>query len=358
VSQRLESNFLNSIRSEATKKCYQFYFNKYREFAHGNVIDDRLIIENQIVDFLLSLKKRGLVSKSVKAYFVAIAHYYIMNDIVLNKRKIIKFIDTDERKKNKNAAYTTEQIHKLLDVCDERTKAIILLYCSTGIRLAALSPLKIGDIRLIERSQLYQITVYQGFREEYITYCTPECAKVIFSYLQYRERCGEQLKDDAPLIREQFNPNDSFRVKHPRHVSLKTISKTLRQKSIQAGLIKVDHIGNKRGSQMRKDIPLIHGFRKFFNTALMNADVNLSFKELLMGHSVKLDDVYYDINSKKSRNKLLEEYSKAIDYLTINEENRLKKKVEELTVRADKMQELKNQIDELKSLYASIPKAS
>jgi predicted RNase H-like nuclease (RuvC/YqgF family) len=106
---------------------------------------------------------------------------------------------------------------------------------------------------------------------------------------------------------------------------------------------KVDHIGNNEGSKMRKDIPLIHGFRKFFNTALMNADVNLSFKELLMGHSVKLDDVYYDKNSGKSQTKLLEEYSKAIEYLTINEENRLRKKVEVLKAKRDEIEMLKGQ---------------
>jgi coenzyme F420-reducing hydrogenase delta subunit len=82
----------------------------------------------------------------------------------------------------------------------------------------------------------------------------------------------------------------------------------------------------------------------------MNADVNPSFKKLLMGHSVQLDEVYYDKGSDKSRAKLLEEYSKAIDALTINEENRLKKKVEELTVSADQMQQLADQIKKLKSL--------
>jgi len=50
-----------------------------------------------------------------------------------------------------------------------------------------------------------------------------------------------------------------------------------------------------------------------------------------MGHSVQLDEVYYDKGSEKSRAKLLEEYCKAIDALTINEENRLKLKVRELT---------------------------
>lgn len=38
----------------------------------------------------------------------------------------------------------------------------------------------------------------------------------------------------------------------------------------------------------------------------MNADVNITFKGLLMDHTIKLDDVYYDKNPEKSRNKLLE----------------------------------------------------
>ena len=269
-----------------------------------------------------------------------------MNDIMINRKKIIKFIDTDEKKKHKNTAYTSEQIHKLLDICDERTKAIILIYCSSGITLAALPALKIGDLEGISNTGIVKITVYQGCKEEYITFCTPESTKVIGSYLEYRKRCGEEIKSTAPLIREQFDASDSFRVKHPKHISLKTISKILRQKSIQAGIIKVDHTGNNSGSKMRKDIPLIHGFRKFFNTALMNADVNIRFKELLMGHTIKLDDVYYDKNNEKSQAKLLEEYSKAIDYLTINEENRLRRKVEVLKAKRDEIEMLKGQVQQ------------
>lgn len=45
-----------------------------------------------------------------------------------------------------------------------------------------------------------------------------------------------------------------------------------------------------------------------------------SFKELLMGHSVKLDNVYYDKNNEKSQQKILLEYMKAVDALTINNE--------------------------------------
>jgi hypothetical protein len=48
-----------------------------------------------------------------------------------------------------------------------------------------------------------------------------------------------------------------------------------------------------------------------------------------VGHSVNLDRVYYDRNSDLSTKKILLEYLKAVDALTINESYRLKKKIVE-----------------------------
>ena len=76
-----------------------------------------------------------------------------------------------------------------------------------------------------------------------------------------------------------------------------------------------------------------------------------------MGHSVQLDEVYYDKGSDKSRAKLLEEYSKAIDALTINEENRLRKKVEELTPKSDEIKMLKVQMRQKEVKLSSIEKS-
>lgn len=219
---KYERNFLNSIRSKQTRINYLWCFTKYKEFVGENRIiithdNGPKIIESQIIDFLLSLKANGLSYQSIRGNYAAISHFYTMNDIILNRKKIIKFVNnTDERKKSRNQGYTSEQIHKLLDSCDERTKAIILIFVSTGIRLAALPLLRIGDLKLIKvmdsESEIYEITVYQGYREEYVTFCTPECMKVINSYLEYRRRSGEVLADNSPLIREQFNSNDSFKV--------------------------------------------------------------------------------------------------------------------------------------------------
>jgi len=212
--------------------------------------------------------------------------------IILNRKKISRFIKNTDRQVStiNNNGYTIEHIHKLLENSDERTKTIILVFASTGIRLAALPSLKVGDLKPITiqdsetGTEIYEITVYKGYKEQYTTFCTPECAKVIKSYLSYRERCGEELKPNAPLIREQFDASDLLKVKYPRAIGTKTIASIIEQKLIQAGTrIRQDF-------SIRKEVPLIHGFRKFFNTALMNADVHPSNKELLMGQYVKINN--------------------------------------------------------------------
>jgi hypothetical protein len=60
-----------------------------------------------------------------------------------------------------------------------------------------------------------------------------------------------------------------------------------------------------------------HSLRKFFNTALMNSDV--AHSGITNGTViVKLDDVHYDKDNELSTRKLVVEYIKAVDALTIN----------------------------------------
>jgi integrase len=66
-----------------------------------------------------------------------------------------------------------------------------LLLASTGIRIGAIPGLRLRNIEKAEigaATSIYKITVYEGFKEEYITFTTPECTVVIDSYLKMRER--------------------------------------------------------------------------------------------------------------------------------------------------------------------------
>jgi hypothetical protein len=66
-------------------------------------------------------------------------------------------------------------------------------------------------------------------------------------------------------------------------------------------------------------------------------------KQLFMGHSIGLDDHYFT----PGESYVLQEYLKSVDNLTINEENRLRIKLDELTKKNDEIEtmELKHRED-------------
>jgi site-specific recombinase XerD len=102
----------------------------------------------------------------------------------------------------------------MLDKADERERVIILLFSSTGMRQGALPELKIGHFKYTEQYGIYEITVYKGFKEEYKTFCSLECASAINSYLDFRKRYGEKITEDSYLIRKQFdrqNPREHLK---------------------------------------------------------------------------------------------------------------------------------------------------
>ena len=97
-----------------------------------------------------------------------------------------------------------------------------------------------------------------------------------------------------------------------------------------------------------------HGFRKFFKTTCINAGMNPLYSEYVMGHRSGLTKSYF----KPSDSELLEGNDKALGYisaindLTINEEFRLRKKVDELNKKKDEIElmEIKHQ-QEIKTMH-------
>jgi hypothetical protein len=135
---------------------------------------------------------------------------YEWNDIIINSRKINKF-KSPEKKQNLDKAYTHQDLHKLLSMSSSRVRLIVLIYASTSIRRSALPPLKLKHLEKIDN--LYKFTIYEGEKEQYFTFCTPECAILIDEYLDYRRRSGEKLTDVSPLIREEFDIDDLEQIK-------------------------------------------------------------------------------------------------------------------------------------------------
>jgi integrase len=162
-------------------------------------------------------------------------------------------------------------------------------------------------------------------------------------YLDYRRRSGEKLSPDSPLFRKQFDMNDLEQIrKESEPIKLNTLNKLLDFHLQRCGLRTVDHVESKR-----KEVARAHGFRKFFTTQLVNARINPEIREMLLGHKIGLSSAYY----RPTENDILVEYEKAIDVLTIDPANRLRKKVEKLEIEKSQIDSLAKEIELLKKNF-------
>ena len=115
-------NFINSLNSQSTRKAYVFCIDKF--LSHYNIDLESLLklpqqdISNLLIRYLVEKK----ISRSYKIQiFSALKHACEMNDVVLNWKKLKKFIKsekTDNEISGKDRAYTHQEIQKILGFCE------------------------------------------------------------------------------------------------------------------------------------------------------------------------------------------------------------------------------------------------
>lgn len=282
------SNFVNALRSKTTKADYTKRLSYFMDFLrvknYSELIEnqDKKWIENNIKNFLVYLRNERKISyKSASHYLDAIKKFYYTNSDYDFKWKLIKMYlgDDDDDVENdvnivgegqelKNRPYTKSEIQTMLNTAtDIRVKIIILLISSAGVRLGAIPLLRLRNLTKIEKYNLYQISVYEKSKKSnYKTFCTPECATVIDTYLQYRKHAGETLKPESPLIREQFNPSDSFKVNNPKSIGSGLIkylvNEVLTKYSALKQKIEYDYENKRKIVGKRNSTALTHSLRK------------------------------------------------------------------------------------------------
>jgi integrase len=307
--------------------------------------------ERMIIEFVLKEKQRAreraIVNGTINNTLKPIKLLLEMNDVVGVNWKKIKRLLPSARRFALDRIPTLDELHKIVDHSDVRGKALTLVLCSSGIREGAienlvvrnLKPFKIGAEAREEIAQkggtLGKLTVYEGEPDEqYVTFITPEAYEAVQRYLDWRREHGETITDNSPLFRDKFDPlvtayltYDGGKPEEPKLMTGATIRVNYNRLFYECGF---------RTSPKRRHEFTVHGFRKWFKTRCENAGVKPIITELLMGHSVGISDSYYRPTEKD----LLEEYQKAIDALTISNENRLKTQVEVLATTSKETEEM------------------
>ena len=351
--------FIEAIKTDATRKDYLKGLKYFMEFCRITPGDyesllqnnDNKLIQARIIDFIIYCKNvRELSPAAIEMYVFAIKKFYVQNDIVtLNWSKINSY-KPERCRVVDDVAYTREQIAAMISVAgDLRDKAILLLLASTGMRIGAVSKLRLKDIQSIEITgdPLFQITVYKKAKQQYICYTTNEAHNAISQYLEYRSRCGEILTPESFVFRKTFDRRSPLEVSIVKPITVQVISWALLQMLIKADIRQPQKILKGQHNIPKTGLMISHGFRKFVISNFIRAKLEFNARERLVGHKTSRGlDTSYD---RRPEEEILQEYCKAIPFITISNEARLKQEIHEMKeVRKADLEELRAEMEALK----------
>jgi integrase len=361
LSGEIYQHFINGVKSPATRLGYKHSLKRYVIFLKLKEVDDLLprnpsprYIESQIISYIMSLRESGIAYATIQYLVAPIFTFYQLNDVVLNRKKVSRYLG-EYKRAAKDGAYTTEQIQTALQNADARMRMIILILSSTGCRVGALPALTLGNLTKIPGYGLYKITFYEGTNNEYYSFTTRETAQTrIDNYLLYRKRSGENISfnqntnkwepDNTPLIRKQFDVNDLLQVKQPKPMKLNAIRNLLTVHLVKCGLRTWEHpTAPQSVNRIRKPVSLSKGYRKRVISIFIEAELNHEIRELLVDHTTQLDQNYF----RPTEDQVLREYLKAEPYLTIDSSARLAQENQALKQEVNRFDKMEKQIEEL-----------
>ncbi len=317
----------------------------YKFFKTVDILPDDFVklpkdkIEDTIEKYVDHLKERasqeGTSPNSLPCYVNPLISFLVFNKIdgMHEAWKRIKAI-FPEKKRSNDGKYNELQLQKMYQFADIRQKAVLALLMS-GMRIGGMADLRMKHFRSIE--DWGAVVVYAGTMEEYHAFVTPQGYRDITDYIEYRKRNGENITDESPLIRTEFQPDRAgewtdTKGKEHRPEPIRT---TMGTSQIVTNIVRRSGVlENSHNFRTRHGIMTCHGFRKYFNTVCKTSGMDSERVEMLMGHaSTSLTSHYWRLPSDESRmspqdQKLFQtiknEYRRCIPELTIGESEILK----------------------------------
>ncbi|MBI2542969.1 MAG: site-specific integrase [Candidatus Aenigmarchaeota archaeon] len=218
-------------------------------------------------NFVLNLANKNFAPKTVGAWSASVKKFFSANGIELKHTIPVKMYNVHEDK-----LPSREELKNILKICNLRTKTIILLMSSSGLRIGELRELKVEDVDLESvpaKVRIKGITAKE--RKSRITFISNEAKEALQSYINTRKNNGHQLTPESAL----FTTNSGTKMSYQ---NLQFIMNNIFKK-----------ISKKEGK--RYEIHP-HSLRKFFKTQLIAAGVPGPIVDRLTGHSRYMSQEY------------------------------------------------------------------
>jgi len=357
--------FVDSIKSDETKRRYKKNLYRFLKLIPNKIYQDTIDIspagreiETLSSCFVKLAQKEPKLAQNIISAFIKEDKKLVEsgqlnpNTLPNHVKPIRALLDANSipmhwkslhklypRPKNtQDRAYTREELQRMVEASPHITdKLIIQLFSSGGFRVEAWDYFTWQDVVFFKNQdgtfKGAALQVYRGDPESYFTFITPEACRTLENYREvWKSEIGRYPLPKEPLIRT---------VKFP-------VIRRLNSSGVKKRVLKiVKKIGLRPPlppNKKRHEIPLDHGFRKYFNTMMRRAKVNYLDKEDMMGHSVGLERHYERYQEEDFER--FPEYQKAIPFLTIDPTERQRLKIHQLedekTLFAKKEKEIEN----------------
>ena len=335
IESRCMTLFHSAIKSEATKKQYNYQLDLFRRHCLLRNFQSLLKIETiqeVMEDYILFQRSKKRSRSSVNTAMSAINLFYSMNDVILNLTKLKKMLPEKMPTRGKKP-YTTEHIQTMLKIFGNNPKyyALTLFISSSGVRPGFSDELRIKDLKDIEEG-CKAVTVYAGHVKEYTTFITSEASLALDAYFKSRKQNGEKLTPDSWVFTKKGKPDQALPSTDITHTYIMKLPKVIDLGPVING---------------RRDIQIVYGMRKRWNTIFKNnKDVNHRIIDKMFAHAVKdfpLDETYHLPTIEKS----FSEYKKCMPELMISHEFRSKYQLLEKEKRINELENDKSKIESL-----------
>ena len=382
VERFLDRKFRAS-RSFATKETYKGAINKFADFAYqdynqelgkfldnmlNNVLDPIEVLDN-FYTYLTKTpnplsKKIGYSNATIRQYVTTAKEF--LNDVGC------KIYSEDIRRKFKlprqimtyTEGLTKEIIAQILRLANYKLATVILIACSSGMRLGEILQLKLSDIDFTTNPTTIGLRAETTkTREARITHISKEATQALKDYLaksktakknddyiflinyeEKLEKLAKSKKSSGKLKARMEKKLEGINEEEKTRFRIR-ITKHNFEKQLNHVITDIPEL-NKRAENMRFHVHF-HAFRYFFKTQVTDAHES-DFAESLMGHkSIKL--VYYRQNAKKRQKTYLDvEHA-----LTISETEHIEKNY---SVLQQDNQQLREELNSLSAKFRDLEK--
>ena len=136
------------------------------------------------------------------------------------------------------------KLKRFLEYGDRRIKFLVLIMCSSGMRIEGFEYLRWGNILPIERNGKVvaaKIRIYEGDPEQYDSYITSEAFFAIKEWMNYRQDCGENINENSPVVRDLWDSTSRVGrargfATHPKKLGYKPIKSIINRALWSQGL--------------------------------------------------------------------------------------------------------------------------